>query len=474
MTSSLKSLTITRDQVLAEIERRKRNRLLYWWKDNRTSYAKHMQFFADGLKYRERAMMAGNRIGKSEGGAYEVACHLTGIYPDWWEGRRFDYPINALVAGETGKLVRDSMQAKLLGPATAIGTGMIPAHCIIDKKSKSGIPDAVDLVTVRHISGKTSLLQFQSYDQGREAFQATERDVIWLDEEPPLDVYSECLIRTMTTGGIVLSTFTPLKGVSETVLSLQAKAEAGTASITIATWDDAPHLGEKEKAEMLAALPPHQRDARSKGVPALGSGAVFQVPESDILCDPFVIPPHFRRLYGLDVGWNNTAACWGAYDPDTDIIYITGDYKRGQCEPAVHASAIRARGAWMTGAIDPASRGRSQHDGEQLIWLYQQQGLNLVLADNAVESGIFAVYERLATGRVKIFRTCTALMEEYRLYRRDDKGRIVKQNDHIMDAMRYMAMSITAIGKPESEAINALKPPPAQHYGRGSANSWMN
>lgn len=443
-------IQVTKDEIRAELKRRKENKFSYWFPDigplRRELYPKHMDFIRQGSSYRERVLMAANRIGKTEGGAYEVTAHLTGIYPPWWNGKRFAKPPNALVAGETGKLVRDSIQMKLLGPPSDPGTGMIPAHLILERKPKHGIPDAVDIVYVKHASGGTSILQFQSYDQGRTAFQATERDIIWCDEEPPLDIYSECLIRTMTTNGIVMSTFTPLKGVSETVLSLQDKAEKGIASLTIATWDDAPHLSEKDKAELMAALPPHQRDARSKGVPALGSGAVYQIPDSDITCEPFSIPAHFKQLYGFDVGWNNTAVAWGAYDPESDIIYVTSDYKRGQCEPAVHAASIRARGDWMRGAIDPASRGRSQKDGEQLIWLYGQQGLKLMIADNSVEAGVFDCYERMATGRLKVFKTCTQLIEEYRLYRRDDKGRIVKTNDHIMDAMRYMVRSIVTAG----------------------------
>jgi len=451
-------------QIELEIARRAQNKIDYWFPEMGPfayhKYPKHMQFFADGALFRERVLMAANRVGKTEGGAYEVACHLTGEYPDWWVGKRFNQPVNALVAGETGKLVRDSIQSKLLGPAGYQGTGMIRGSAIMDKRSKSGIPDAVDVAYIRHSTGGPSILQFQSYDQGREAFQSTERDIIWFDEEPPIAVYSEGLIRTMTTNGIVISTFTPLKGVSETVISLQDKHTQGLISLTIATWDDAPHLSEKDKADMMASLPPHQRDARSKGVPALGSGAVYQVPERDIICEPFDIPEHFKKLYGLDVGWNNTAACWGALDPESGVIYVTSDYKRGQAEPAVHAAAIRARGPWMTGAIDPASRGRSQHDGEQLINLYRVQELKLMLADNAVEAGVFDVYERLSTGRIKVFKTCSQFFEEYRLYRRDERGKIVKQNDHIMDAFRYMVRSIVEYGstkilnKPDPYARN--------------------
>jgi len=468
----LNNLKITTADIKAEIERRKYNKLDYWFPESgllaRENYLKHMDFIRSTATHRECVLMAANRVGKTECAAFMIACHLTGKYPNWWMGRKFKKPINALVAGETGKLVRDSIQLKLLGSPSDMGTGMIPKDCILEKRPKAGTPDAVDIAYIKHVSGGQSILQFQSYDQGRTAFQATERDLIELDEEPPLDVYSECLIRTMTTNGLVLSTFTPLKGVSETVLSLQDKAENGQCSLTIATWDDAPHLSEKDKTELMASLPPHQRDARSKGVPALGSGAVFQIPEDAIKCAPFEIPLHFKRLYGFDVGWNNTAVAWGAFDPETDTVYVTHTYKRGQAEPAVHAQAIKQRGAWIIGAIDPASRGRAQKDGEQLIQLYREQGLDLILADNTVEAGIFDMYERMSTGRFKVFATCEEFFSEYRLYRRDEKGKIVKQNDHVMDAARYMNRMI--IGSGVHHVEKEVQETPRQYY---SSGGWM-
>lgn len=201
-----------------------------------------------------------------------------------------------------------------------------------------------------------------------------------------------------------------------------------------AGWGDVPHLDEKTKAELLASTLPHERDARSLGKPALGQGAIYPIEESEIVCDPFVIPPYFRRAYGLDVGWNKTAAIWGAHDLTTDVVYLYTEHYRGQAEPSVHAAAIRARGDWIPGVIDPASRGRQQADGEQLIAQYREQGLVLTPADHAVDAGLWAVYERLSTGRLKVFRTCLNWLAEYRLYRRDEKGKIVKQFDHLMDA----------------------------------------
>lgn len=317
-----------------------------------------------------------------------------------------------------------------------MGSGLIPKNRIVDTTPKQGVPRAIDEIHVTHNKG-VSVLQLQSYDQGRVAFQATERDGIWLDEEPPLEIYSECLIRTTTTKGIVISTFTPLKGMSETVLSLRQKAEQGIGKIITATWDDAPHLSEETKEDLWASLPPYQRDARTKGIPSLGSGAIYPVSEEQAVVSDIPLPPHWKRLYGMDVGWNNTAALWLAWDQDNDIVYVTNEYKRGQAEPASHSAAIKAPGEWIPGAIDPASAGANQHDGTNLIDKYIDLGLNLTYADNSVEAGLFEVYRRLTTNRLKIFKSCVKTLEEYRLYRRDEKGKIVKDNDHLMDCLRY-------------------------------------
>jgi len=208
-----------------------------------------------------------------------------------------------------------------------------------------------------------------------------------------------------------------------------------------AGWDDVPHLDEKTKKELLASTLPHLRDARSKGIPSLGAGAIYPVPESEFVCDPFMIPAHWPRAYGLDVGWNRTAAIWGAHDRTTDTVYLYTEHYRGQAEPSIHATAIKARGEWIPGVIDPAAHQRQQKDGAQLMAMYQENGLNLSPADNAVDAGIYLVWERLSTGRLKVFRTCLNWLAEYRLYRRNDKGQIVKEFDHLMDATRYLIVS---------------------------------
>lgn len=206
-------------------------------------------------------------------------------------------------------------------------------------------------------------------------------------------------------------------------------------------WDDVPHLSQQVKDDLKSSYPPHELKARTKGIPSLGAGAIYPVDEEDFKIKPFAIPSHWPRVFALDVGWNRTAAVWAAIDRETDCVYLYTEHYRGQAEPTVHAAAIKARGDWIPGVIDPASRGRSQVDGKQLFTTYRGLGLNIAAAENAVEAGILAVWERLSTGRLKVFSTCSNWLKEQRLYRRDESGKVVKKGDHLMDATRYLIVS---------------------------------
>lgn len=207
-----------------------------------------------------------------------------------------------------------------------------------------------------------------------------------------------------------------------------------------ATWDDAPHLTAEVKEELWKSIPEYQRDARSKGIPQLGSGAVYQVPESEIRVHPFPLPRHWPRAFGFDTANSGpTAAVWGALDRESDVLYLYHAYKRAGVEPAVHIATIKARGEWIPGVGDAAAITNA--DGEQFIYQYRRMGLDVELADKSVEAGILDVFDRLTTGRLKVFSSCEAWFEEYRIYRRDDKGRIVKTNDHLLDSTRYLVRS---------------------------------
>jgi hypothetical protein len=207
-----------------------------------------------------------------------------------------------------------------------------------------------------------------------------------------------------------------------------------------AGWDDVAHLTEKAKRDMLAAIPPWQRDARSKGYPDLGAGAIYPISQEDYITDR-VPDPLWPRAYGFDVGWAESAAVWIAFDLANSFAIAYDEYFRGQAEPAIHAAAIRAKGDWISGAIDPASAGSSQLDGSKLIEVYAELGLHITPADNSVTAGITKTWNLLSTGQLKIARQCAHLLKQLKLYRRDEKGRIVKRNDHGCDALRYDVMT---------------------------------
>lgn len=430
---------------------------------------KHAAFFAAGKLYNERTFMAGNRVGKSVAGAFEACCHATGIYPSWWNGRTFNKPTHGWAVGSTARATRDTAQKELIGPIGAWGTGMIPKENLGKYWSLAGVPQGIDVVQVRHISGGWSTIGFKNYEQPLQAFYGTALDWVWADEECPQEHYNEMLIRTMTTNGLVFNTFTPLKGLTPMVVRFAEKADylAGaqkligipdredepedariadiktSKAIIQAGWDDAPWLTEESKQQMEADTEPHMRAARRSGKPSMGSGNVFPISIEDIMVKPFKIPPYFKKLYALDVGWNRTAVLWAAIDPSNDTVYIYDEYYVGEQQPPIHAFAIRSRGEWIPGVIDPASVGSNQKDGTQLLQDYKKLGLKLHPAINAVDAGISALWQRMNTGNLKVFNSLPNFAKEFVLYRRDLRGKIIKENDHLMDCLRYIQNNLS-------------------------------
>lgn len=155
-----------------------------------------------------------HNTGKTIAGAYELTHHLTGLYPDWWVGKRFAQPIRAVAASDTGKTTREVVQQEMLGSPGRFGTGMIPFDLLEKSTMRSGVTDAVDTCYIKHRTGGFSTLIFKSYEQKRESFQGLSLEFAWLDEECPESVFDEVLTRTATTGGLLALTFTPLQGLT--------------------------------------------------------------------------------------------------------------------------------------------------------------------------------------------------------------------------------------------------------------------
>lgn len=424
--------------------RRKRNRLASY-----RPYEKQQKFHAAGATHRERLFMAGNQLGKTLAGAYELAMHATGRYPDDWDGRRFSYAVRAMVGSESIELTRKGVQRLLLGPPELReewGTGALPHDAVRGTSMKQGVADAVASIIVKHVSGEDSVIQFSSYDQGRSKWQADTVDIVWFDEEPPMPIYSEGMTRTNATNGLVYVTFTPLLGMSDVVKRFLLDKPAGT-HVTTMTIEDAEHYTPEERAKIIDSYPEHERDARAKGIPIMGSGRVFPIVEDGIKVDPFPIPEFWPRIVGLDFGIDHpTAAVWLAWDRDTDTLYVTDAYRVKDQSILIHAGSIKARGDWIPVAWPHDGLQRDKGSGEQLAKQYADQGLKMLKhratfedGTNGLEAGVAEMLARMQTQRLRVFRHLEDWFEEFRLYHRKD-GLIVPKIDDLLSATRYGMM----------------------------------
>ena len=431
--------------------------------NSRDKYTKHIQFFNAGRDYRERVIFGGNRTGKSIAGAAESTYHLTGDYPHWWCGKRFARPVQGLACGKEAKITRDTVQQIMLGKTDEFGTGLLPGRSLDRSKCTSSRAAAglFDGVPVRHKSGGWSMLRFRSYDQGRTAFEGVERDFIWEDEEAPQDIHNENIMRTMTTGGIVLNTFTPLKGQTPLVMDLIKRSKEGTVFSINVWWDDVGHITREMIEDMKKRYPKHEIRARRFGEPQLGSGAVFTEDEDSFLVRPIELPDYWPRLYGLDFGWvHPTAALWLAHDRETDTIYVYAEYRKAEAKPPIHIAAVKARGEWIPGISETA--GTNPQDGKQMFKLYKNGGLKIRKVHKAavgdhgfLESGIMRLQSRFSNGTIKIFENLYGLREEIRSYHRDEKGKVVGFLDDLIACLRY-AESGLKHAKTQVEARGAV------------------
>ena len=432
---------------------------------------KQLQFLAAGGEpgVRHRCLKAGNQTGKTVTAAHEVAMHLTGRYPEWWVGYRFKTPIKAWVSGVTAETTRDTCQALLLGEKRAWGTGTVPKASLYgDPAMARSVADAVDNFQVRHVSGGYSTCWFKSYDRGREKWQGATLHLIWYDEEPPEDIYSEGQTRLNRHRGISILTFTPLLGQTAVVRKytnpLEAEKEIARVERRLTLMDlyDATFYSREEMVAIEAGYPEHERKARARGIEIIGEGLIYPVNRSEISCAAFPIPAHFRRVAGLDFGLSHpTAYVEIAHDPDRDIVYLYFTYKQIDPTLLVHAAAIRTRGTTVPIAWPHDGLKRDPSSGLALAELYRRAGLPNMLPESArydPDKGgrqpTFPIAQdilnRMRSGRFKVFEGLTDWFEEQAAYHIVD-GKAVDYNDDLISATHYAMMMLRAARPHETQ-----------------------
>jgi phage terminase large subunit-like protein len=442
-------------EALEAIEYRKTFRRGDFWKP----YPKQLEFFAMGFLKRERLFMAGNQVGKSDSGAFETMCHATGNYPPWWPGKRFDRPTVGWVAGVSSNDVKRVAQRKLCGPPgvdSEWGTGVIPKEDLLDKAMGRGVTDAIDELQVQHrTNGKkdgVSRIVFKSYEQGRKTFQGDTIDYGWGDEEAEKpDVYPEFLTR-LSGSGVIYTTFTPLFGPTDFVNSFRdGGPDKGVITMTL---DEVPpaeqggHFTTEEKAKRLAGYQAHEVDARSKGIPKLGSGAIFATPEEAVVEPPLAhVPLYWAKGWGVDFGIGHPfAAALCAWDREADCVHILQAYRAANTLSIVHAAAMNRLGAGLPVFWPKDGADRDPHGGDPLKDGYKKHGLKMYPehahwpdGSLSTEAGITEWDEREKSDGIKFAAHLSELLEERRYYHRK-VGKIVKIRDDILSAVRIFLM----------------------------------
>jgi phage terminase large subunit-like protein len=357
----------------------------------------------------------------------------------------------------TNETSRDIVQAELLGGlGEKLGTGWVPRARMVGapRTRQAGVKDVVDTFAVRHVSGGLSTCSLKTYEQGWQKWQGTAPHVVWLDEEPDdYMIYSEAQTRILTSKGIILVTFTPLLGVTDLVQHFQ---EGGPGIyLKGASWNDAPHLSDEDKARLSASYRDHERAARTQGVPMMGEGAVFPIPDEQITVQPFQIPDHFARIKGCDFGIDHPAAGVEiAWDRDQDCIYVIDCYRKANETAPYHAAWLNKANRMVPVAWPHDGMNREKSGGRTLADAYRAHGVNMLSKSarypkvpgedekggpQPVEPIVNEVLERMGTGRIKVFANLSEWFEEKRSYHRKD-GLIVARRDDILKATFYAVM----------------------------------
>jgi phage terminase large subunit-like protein len=295
---------------------------------------------------------------------------------------------------------------------------------------------------------------------GSLSFAGTSIDLVWVDECPPDDLVGQLVTRTMTgnygKGGRMRFTMTPELGATKLVTNFMEYRENTQHLIGPVTWAECPHLTPEIQEQILGAIPEHEREMRSKGVPYFGEGLVFPVPEERIKTEPFELHeiPWLRFIRAIDLGIDHpTAVAWLAYDAEIDRIYVLRTYSQSGDAAAVHAAAANSYLDFAPCVFPHDIDQREKGSGKTIRQYYYEAGLKNTLdfsnldGSRYVEPGIQEMYDRMRTDRFKVFPQCTDFFREMRLYHRD-KGKIVPLNDDVISAVRYGAVMITKYGVP--------------------------
>ena len=471
-----RTLTELEGYATAVVEDMEYNQLKYF-----RPFPHQLKFFATGLTASRRGLIAANRTGKTVATCYELAYHLTGEYPAWWAGRKWNKPISAFVTGESWDQVARVLQEELVGTSDskiqhAIGTGAIPRKNIVLDTMRNDGANVMSL-EIRHRSGQRSRLLFGNYTQEVRNMQGFKMDIVVFDEQPPDDMFSELVTRTATTQGQILCSFTPLKGTNGLVARFLAR-ESGYEYLQVG-WDDLPEyspwgepfLLQETRKQMLIDFMPHEREARTKGRPIMGKGAIFPIRDWPTYATgeyKFSDMPELERVIALDLGLVNDSTVislmyWHPYTREAwlDVqITVNGVDEANPTSYVQHLMRPEVYGAPIVLPADAGTQGRYTMSALSLREFFEGYNLNVYphaimnpkdsegRVTNNKAFGINQMRQMLEAGTLHINSRCHKFLTEAQNYYVDEKGRYSDPDDHI-DSARYAILGcLNGIAEP--------------------------
>ena len=442
--------------ILLLEEKKRRERIFAARNAYRAMYDWQKEFVAATAKYYESCLCAANQIGKTYTGTTIDAIHLLGDYPDDWVGHKFIHAPLCWGLGYSMEKTRDLLQSALFGDiqGNEFTGGLIPKERIVSFERATGTANAMRTVRVMHATGQLSTIQFWSYSQGQHAIMGDIVDWFHIDEEPKDQrIRPQVLTRTINgdncQGGRGIYTFTPENGRTELVVQFMDNPSSAQFFMQKG-WDDAPHMSPEKRERLLAQYPAHQRDMRTKGIPMLGHGRIYDLGEEFITCQPFSIPDHWFVIDGMDFGYDHPQAHIKLVeDRDNGDFYVVNAYKASQVSANDAWGSVRAWAediptAWPQ---DGLQHEKARDASLQLKNHYENAGFILLSSfatwpdgGNSVETGIYEINDLMRKGKFKVFAGLRSVLDEVLQYHRDENGRISKTMDDCLDAIRYAYM----------------------------------